>query len=60
MLQITPGGGVTLFGQHLPVDPFAITGSPDSTDLFFTSGLGVYRVFEAEIVFLPLVMRNGD
>ena len=35
MLRITPSGEVTLFGQHLPMDPVAITGDPDSTDLYF-------------------------
>jgi len=60
MLRITPAGEVTLFGRHLPVDPAAVTASPDSTDLYFSSASGVYRVFEANVVFLPLVLKSND
>ena len=45
MLRITPGGEVTLIGHQFPMDPFAITADPDSNDLYFTSGNGVYRVY---------------
>jgi sugar lactone lactonase YvrE len=57
MLRITPSGAVTLFARHLPIDPLAVTGSPDSTDLYFSSSRGVYRVFEAKTIFLPLINR---
>ena len=58
MLRITPAGEVTLFGRHLPVDPAAVTAAPDSTDLYFSSASGVFRVMEAKILFLPLILRN--
>jgi sugar lactone lactonase YvrE len=48
MLRITPAGEVTLFGRYLPMDPAAVTGDPDSTDLYFCGGNGVYRVFKIE------------
>jgi sugar lactone lactonase YvrE len=54
MLRITPGGDVTLIGHQFPMDPFAITADPDSLDLYFTSGNGVYRVYQdslTEVVF---------
>ena len=60
MLRITPAGEVTLFGRYLPVDPAAVTASPDSTDIHFSSASGVYRVFEANVVFLPLVLKSND
>jgi len=60
MLRITPAGEVTLFGHHLPMDPAAVTGDPDSTDLYFSSGCGVYRVFEANMIFLPLILKGSD
>ncbi len=46
MLQITPEGGVTVFGRDLPMDPSAITGDPNSTDIYFSSGSGLYRVYK--------------
>ena len=46
MLRITPAGEVTLFGRKLPMDPSAITGDPDSTDLYLCGGNGVYRVYK--------------
>jgi len=58
ILRITPAGEVTLFGRHLPIDPSAITTSPDATDLYFSSARGVYRVFEANMIFLPLVPKK--
>jgi sugar lactone lactonase YvrE len=60
MLRITPSGEVTLIGRHLPLDPFGFTGDPNSTDLYFVSGTGVYRVFETEMIFLPLVLKSSD
>jgi sugar lactone lactonase YvrE len=59
MLRITPAGEVTLFARHLPIDPLAVTGSPDSTDLYFSSSRGVYRVFEAKTIFLPLILKGS-
>jgi hypothetical protein len=58
MLRITPAGQVTLFARNLPIDPLAVAGSPDSTDLYFTSSRGVYRVFEAEMNFLPVILKG--
>ena len=46
MLRITPAGDVTLIGYQFPMDPFAITADPDSQDLYFTSGNGVYRAYQ--------------
>jgi hypothetical protein len=58
MLRITPAGEVSLFGRHLPIDPASVTGSPGSTDLYFSSGSGVYRVFKAKTTFLPLILKG--
>jgi len=60
MLQITPAGEVTLFGRHLPVDPGALTSSLDSNDLFLVGANGVYRIFEANMIFLPLVLKSNN
>ena len=46
MLRITLAGEVTLFGRKLPMDPSAITGDPNSSDLYFCGGNGVYRVYK--------------
>ena len=52
MLRISPGGGVTLFATDLPIDPTAVVGCPDSDDIYFCSGTGVYRIFsESAAVF---------
>ena len=58
MLRITPAGQVTLFAHNLPIDPLAVTGSPDSTDLYFSSSRGIYRIFEAETIFLPIILKH--
>jgi sugar lactone lactonase YvrE len=47
LLQITPSGQMTLFAPDLGFDPNGLAADPNSTDLFFTSAAGVYRVFEA-------------
>jgi sugar lactone lactonase YvrE len=60
MLQITPSGEVTRIGYELSLDTYAITGDPDSTDIYFNAGEGVYRVFEADMVCLPLVLKGSD
>ncbi|MCC7357991.1 MAG: hypothetical protein IT317_00840 [Anaerolineales bacterium] len=57
LLRITPGGQVTLLGYDLPVDPAAITGDPNNSDLYFSSAGGVFRLFEAEMLFVPLAVR---
>jgi sugar lactone lactonase YvrE len=59
MLRITPAGAVTLFARHLPIDPQAVAGSPSSTDLYFSSSTGVYRVFETETSFLPVLYKDS-
>lgn len=59
MVRVTPSGQVTLFARNLPIDPLAVTGSPDSTDLYFTSSEGVYRVFEADLIFLPVLLKGS-
>lgn len=60
LLRITPNGEVTRIAHNLAIDTFAIASDPNSTDLYFTSGLGVWRVSEVETIFLPLVSRNID
>ena len=47
MLRITPSGEVTLLSQNLPMDPADVAGDPTSSDLYVSSGCGVYRVFKA-------------
>lgn len=60
MLRITPSGEVTLFARNLPIDPAAVTGDPNSTDLYFGCAAGVYRVFEANMTFIPFVVKGGN
>jgi sugar lactone lactonase YvrE len=59
MVRVTPAGQVTLFARNLPIDPLAVTGSLDSTDLYFTSSEGVYRVFEVKQIFLPVILKGS-
>jgi len=58
MLQITPDGEVTRIGINLSLDTLGIAADLHSTDVYFTAGEGIYRMFEAEMIFLPLVTRN--
>jgi sugar lactone lactonase YvrE len=60
LLRITPSGEVTLLARNLALDTFAIASDPDSTDLYFTSGEGVWRVLKVENIFLPLVLRDNN
>lgn len=60
MLRLSPSGEVTLFAEHLPLDPAAIAGDPSTNDLYFSSAGGIYRVFEAELIFIPAVFRDGN
>jgi sugar lactone lactonase YvrE len=59
MLRITPAGAVTVFARHLPIDPRSVAGSPNSTDLYFSGSRGVYRIFEAETSFLPVLYKGS-
>jgi sugar lactone lactonase YvrE len=58
LLRITPSGEVTIFARIPGFDPQGLAGDPNSTDLFFGCAAGVYRLFEANTVFLPLVVRD--
>ena len=60
MLRITPSGEVTLFGQQLPMDPSAVVGDPDSTDLYVASGCGVYRVFSSSPAVFKVEAWSGN
>ena len=55
MLRITPAGVVSLIGHRFPMDPFAVATDPDSGDLYFTSGNGIYRVYQMPLtpVYFP-------
>jgi len=46
MLRISSEGDVMLFGQQLPIDPLSVTGCWDNTDIYFSSGGGIYRIYE--------------
>ena len=58
MLQITPDGQVTRIGMNLSLDTFGIAADPNLTDIYFAAGEGIYRMFEAEMIFLPFVTQN--
>ena len=60
MLQITPAGEVTLFGRGQGGDSLSLTSSLDTNDFFFSGEFGVYRVFEANVIFLPLVLKSNN
>ncbi len=59
MLRVTPSGAVSLFAYPLGMDPTAVTAGVEG-DLLFSSGCGVVRIFEAEQIFLPLILRSTD
>ena len=48
MLQITPDGSVIVFAQNLPMDPAGVIGSQTNTDLYFSSGCGVFRIYPGD------------
>jgi len=48
MLQITPDGSVVVFAQNLPMDPAGVIGSKICTDLYFSSGCGVFRIYQGD------------
>ena len=48
MLQITPNGSVVVFAQNLPMDPAGIVGSQTNTDLYFSSGCGIFRIYQGD------------
>jgi len=48
MLQITPDGSVIVFAQNLPMDPAGVIGSQTDADLFFSSGCGVFRIYQGD------------
>jgi len=57
ILRISPAGEVSLIANRLPLDPAMIAGDPSSNDLYFVCAGGVYRVTEADLVFLPFLLR---
>jgi hypothetical protein len=59
LLQITPAGEVSLIADNVGLDPTVIVSDPDSTDLYFTSGEGVWRVQRVEELFLPLASKDN-
>jgi sugar lactone lactonase YvrE len=58
LLRITPSGEATVFAVIPGGDPNSIVADPDDTDLYFGNAAGVYRIFEANTIFLPLVVRD--
>jgi sugar lactone lactonase YvrE len=45
--KVTPQGEISLFADRLPSDPFSIAINPEG-DLFFTCGIGIYKIFPAQ------------
>ena len=58
LVQITPDGVATVIGETHAYAPEALASDPNSADLYFTSATGVYRLSEASMVFLPLVVNE--
>jgi hypothetical protein len=59
LLKITPEGKVTLIVDHVGLDPFSQACDPNSTDFYHTSGEGIWRIFEVDELYLPL-MESHD
>jgi len=58
LVQITPAGVATVIGEIPGYAPEALASDPNSADFYFTSAAGIYRLFEANTIFLPLVVKD--
>ncbi len=58
LLRITPSGDADVFAVIPGGDPNQLISDPDNTDLYFGNGAGIYRLFQANTVFLPMAVRD--
>jgi hypothetical protein len=58
VLKFTPSGDWSIFAVIPGGDTLEIVSDPDNTDLYFGNAAGIFRVFEANLTFLPLIVRN--
>ncbi len=56
LLRITPAGEAAVFANIPGGDPLSLVAGPDNTDLTFGNAAGIFRIFEAEIIFLPITI----
>ncbi|NOZ72599.1 MAG: hypothetical protein GXP38_11930, partial [Chloroflexi bacterium] len=57
LLRISPSGVSQVWAVIPGGDPLGITHDPVTNDIYFGNGAGVFRIFEAENIYLPLVAQ---